>query len=74
MRNVSTRRKRTAHLLGLLLPFAGFCATVVLLWNHAVRWTDLAILGLMYVLCGIGSTTGLHRLLTHRSTQWEGTQ
>jgi stearoyl-CoA desaturase (delta-9 desaturase) len=67
MRNVSTRRKRTAHLLGLVLPFAGFCATVVLLWDHAVRWSDLAVLGIMYLVCGVGSTTGFHRLLTHRS-------
>ena len=33
------------------------------------RATDLAILGVMYVLTGLGVTVGFHRLLTHRSFQ-----
>jgi stearoyl-CoA desaturase (delta-9 desaturase) len=46
----------------LLLGLAAWQA-----WNEALRWSDLLILGLAYVLTGIGVTVGFHRLLTHRS-------
>jgi stearoyl-CoA desaturase (delta-9 desaturase) len=36
-------------------------------WNEALHWRDLAILGAVYVLTGLGITVGFHRLLTHRS-------
>ena len=52
-----------------MLPFAATIAAVVLLWNSVVSATDLAILGVMYVLTGLGVTVGFHRLLTHRSFQ-----
>src|SRR4051812_20810091 len=37
-----TRAERTANLIGVVLPFAGVIAAVVLLWNEAVDLTDLA--------------------------------
>ena len=64
-----TRGEKLANLIGVVLPFLGFLAAIVLLWNRAVDWIDLAILGTMYVLVGFGVTIGFHRLLTHRSFQ-----
>jgi len=37
------------------------------LWNDALRWSDLIIFGIVYVLTGLGITVGFHRLFTHRS-------
>ena len=60
---------RWFNLAGVLLPFLGFVVAVVLLWNTLVDWSDLAVLAIMYVVCGYGVTLGFHRLLTHRSFQ-----
>ncbi len=46
----------------LLLVVAGWQ-----LWNRELHWRDLAILGVLYVVTGLGVTMGFHRLLTHRS-------
>jgi stearoyl-CoA desaturase (delta-9 desaturase) len=46
----------------LLLALAGWQ-----MWNHELRWRDIAILVAMYVPVGLGVTVGFHRLLTHRS-------
>lgn len=64
-----SRADRNANLVGVVLPFLGVLAAIVLLWNRAVDGIDLAILGTMYLLSGIGVTVGFHRLLTHRSFQ-----
>ena len=37
------------------------------MWDEALHWRDLAILGAVYVVTGLGVTVGFHRLLTHRS-------
>ena len=42
---------------------------IVLLWNRAVDWIDLAIFAVMYIAVGFGVTIGFHRLLTHRAFQ-----
>ena len=60
---------RWLNLAGVMLPFLGFVAAVVLLWNTLVDWSDLAVMLLMYVISGYGVTLGFHRLLTHRSFQ-----
>jgi stearoyl-CoA desaturase (Delta-9 desaturase) len=62
-----SRAHRIANLGGVVLPFVGLIVAVVLLWNRAVDWIDLAILVLMYAVAGFGTTVGFHRLLTHRS-------
>jgi stearoyl-CoA desaturase (delta-9 desaturase) len=62
-----SRATRYANVGAVIVPFAGFVAGVVLLWNRAVGWSDLAILAGMYVVTGLGVTVGFHRLLTHRS-------
>ncbi|HLM87115.1 MAG TPA: acyl-CoA desaturase [Solirubrobacteraceae bacterium] len=46
----------------LLLVLAGWQ-----MWNHELRWRDVAIFVIMYVPIGLGVTVGFHRLLTHRS-------
>jgi stearoyl-CoA desaturase (Delta-9 desaturase) len=58
-----------ANLAGVVVPFAGVLIAIVLLWNKAVDATDLAILGVSYLLTAIGITIGFHRLLTHRAFQ-----
>jgi len=55
------------NLGAVIVPFAGFVAAVILLWNRIVGWSDLAILASTYVVTGLGVTIGFHRLLTHRS-------
>src|SRR3954466_11513079 len=62
-----TRAERTANLIGVVLPFLGLIAAVVLLWNSWVDWIDLGILVGTYLLFGFGVTVGYHRLLTHRA-------
>ena len=62
-----TRTERNVNLLGVVVPFVGILAAIVLLWNRAVDATDLAILAVTYLLTAIGITVGYHRLLTHRA-------
>ena len=62
-----TRAERIANLAGVIVPFAGVLAAVVLLWNRAVDATDLALLAACYLATAIGITVGFHRLLTHRA-------
>jgi stearoyl-CoA desaturase (Delta-9 desaturase) len=62
-----SRLERNANMIAALLPFAAFIAAVVLLWNQAVSWRDLAIFGVMYFVTALGVTVGYHRLFTHRA-------
>jgi stearoyl-CoA desaturase (Delta-9 desaturase) len=64
-----TRTERAANLIGVVVPFLGVIVAVGLLWNRAVDAADLAILGVLYLLTGVGITVGFHRLLTHRAFQ-----
>jgi stearoyl-CoA desaturase (delta-9 desaturase) len=64
-----TRAERTANLLGVVVPFVGTLAAIILLWNRAVDAVDLVLLAALYLLTGVGVTVGFHRLLTHRSFQ-----
>ena len=64
-----TRAERTANLIGVVVPFLGLLAAVVLLWNSWVDGIDLAIMAVTYMLFGFGVTIGYHRLLTHRAFQ-----
>ncbi|GAA2040016.1 MULTISPECIES: acyl-CoA desaturase [Streptomyces] len=50
-----------------IIPLIGIIAAMVLLWNRIFGWSDLAVLVIMYVICGFGVSTGYHRMLTHRS-------
>jgi stearoyl-CoA desaturase (Delta-9 desaturase) len=62
-----TRAERIANLTGVVLPFVGVIAAIVLLWNRAVNLTDIAILLVSYLVTAVGVTVGFHRLLTHRA-------
>ena len=62
-----TRAERIANLLGVVVPFIGLIAAIVLLWNSWVDWIDLGIMAVTYVIYGLGITVGYHRLLTHRA-------
>jgi len=64
-----TRAERIANMIGVVIPFLGLLAAIVLLWNRAVDATDLTILAVTYLLFGFGVTVGYHRLLTHRGFQ-----
>jgi stearoyl-CoA desaturase (Delta-9 desaturase) len=64
-----TRTERIVNLIGVVVPFLGLLVAIVLLWNRAVGWADLAILAVGYLILGFGVTVGYHRLLTHRAFQ-----
>jgi stearoyl-CoA desaturase (delta-9 desaturase) len=64
-----TRTERIANLAGVVVPFAGILAAVVLLWQRAVDGIDLTIFAGMYLITAMGVTVGYHRLLTHRAFQ-----
>jgi stearoyl-CoA desaturase (delta-9 desaturase) len=36
-------------------------------WGGLLKWQDLLVLAICYLLTGVGVTVGFHRLLTHRS-------
>ena len=61
--------ERNANLAGVVVPFLGVLAAIVLLWNSWVDWTDIAIMVVMYLLTAVGVTVGFHRMLTHRAFQ-----
>jgi stearoyl-CoA desaturase (Delta-9 desaturase) len=62
-----SRAERIANLAGVVVPFAGVIAAIVLLWNRAVNLTDIGILVVSYLVTAVGVTVGFHRLLTHRA-------
>ena len=62
-----TRTQKLVNVAAIVLPLAGVALAVALLWNRMVGTTELLILGVGYVLTGIGITVGYHRLFTHRS-------
>jgi stearoyl-CoA desaturase (Delta-9 desaturase) len=49
------------------IPFLLLGVAAWQVWDQALHWRDLAILGVVYVATGFGITIGFHRLLTHRS-------
>ena len=49
------------------VPFVGLFVVGWQTWQGWLHPSDLIVLGIMYVLTGLGVTVGLHRLLTHRS-------
>ena len=51
----------------VIVPFLGTILAIGLLWQQAVRWSDLALLVTLYTLNAFGLTIGYHRMLTHRS-------
>lgn len=64
-----SKTEKTANLAGVVVPFVGVIAAIVLLWQSWVDGTDLALLAGFYLLTAVGITVGFHRLLTHRAFQ-----
>ncbi|HWT91487.1 MAG TPA: acyl-CoA desaturase [Solirubrobacteraceae bacterium] len=64
-----TRGEKIVNMIGVVVPFLGFIAAVVLLWNKAIDLIDVGIMVATYVAVGFGVTVGYHRMLTHRSFQ-----
>jgi len=62
-----TRAHRISNLVAVILPFVAFLSSIVLLWNKAIGWQELAIFAFMYAITGFGITIGYHRLFTHRA-------
>jgi stearoyl-CoA desaturase (Delta-9 desaturase) len=62
-----TKVERTANLAGVVAPFLGTLAAILMLWNRVVDLPDLLVLVVMYMITAIGITVGFHRLLTHRA-------
>jgi stearoyl-CoA desaturase (Delta-9 desaturase) len=62
-----SKLERRVNLAAVVVPFIAFLAAIVVLWNRAVGWTDLAILAVMYLATAVGITVGYHRLFTHRA-------
>jgi stearoyl-CoA desaturase (Delta-9 desaturase) len=58
---------RVANLVVMILPLCLVALAAWLTWGGALRWQDLIVLAITYVLTGVGITVGFHRLLTHRS-------
>jgi stearoyl-CoA desaturase (Delta-9 desaturase) len=67
MRSLTIRK--IVMLVVVVLPFLATLFAIVLLWQHAVNWTDIALLIAFNVIAGLGITIGYHRMLTHRSFQ-----
>ena len=49
------------------IPFVALIVVGWQLWNDALRWSDLVVFAICYVLTGLGVTVGFHRHLTHRA-------
>ncbi len=54
-------------LVVVIVPLLATALALGLLWERAVRWSDLVLLATMYSLVALGVTVGFHRMLTHRS-------
>ena len=71
-RAIAESRSRTTIALlwlSVLTPLLAPVAAVLFTWQRWVTGLDLALLGGMYCVCGLGITVGYHRMLTHRSFQ-----
>jgi stearoyl-CoA desaturase (delta-9 desaturase) len=64
---VDGRRHYTFILLASVLPLLGVFAAMVLLWNSYFRASDLVAFLILYVIAGLGVSTGYHRLFAHRA-------
>src|SRR3712207_5088207 len=47
-----------------VLPFVALGVVGWQLWNDLLRWSDVAVFLIMYVVCAVGVTVGFHRHLT----------
>jgi stearoyl-CoA desaturase (delta-9 desaturase) len=60
---------KIAVLVIVVVPLLATALAIKLLWDHAVHWSDLALLAIFYTLATVGVGTGYHRMVSHRSFQ-----
>jgi stearoyl-CoA desaturase (delta-9 desaturase) len=58
---------RVANVVVMIVPLALVGLAARLAWGGLLRWPDLVVFAVTYLLTGVGITVGFHRLLTHRS-------
>jgi stearoyl-CoA desaturase (delta-9 desaturase) len=63
----SDRVDRVANVVVTVVPIGLVGLAAWLTWGGALRWPDLVVFTLTYLLTGFGITIGFHRLFTHRS-------
>jgi len=63
----SITANRYVVLIFVVVPFLATLLAIWLLWEHAVRWSDLILLASGYTLVILGVGMGFHRMLTHHS-------
>src|SRR5271168_2015155 len=61
------RIDRLANLAATVVPVGLLGLAMWSAWGGALRWPDLVVMAVTYLLTGLGITVGYHRLLTHRS-------
>jgi stearoyl-CoA desaturase (delta-9 desaturase) len=54
-------------LVGVLLPLVATAYAIWRAWGGSFGWTEFALFAGGYVVTGLGTTIGYHRLVTHRS-------
>ncbi len=60
-------RERLLVALVVLLPLIAVVLAIALAWEDGLHPRDLALLAALYMLTGMGTSVGFHRLFTHRS-------
>ena len=66
-------RDRIATGFITVAPFIALGLVGWQVWNDLLRWSDVAVFLILYLLTGLGVTVGFHRHLTHRAfktTRW----
>ena len=58
---------RVANAVVTIVPVGLLGLGIWRAWGGALRWSDLIVFAITYLLTGVGITVGFHRLLTHRS-------
>ncbi len=66
VRTRTSRISQVVTMVAVIVPLIGVAAAMGLLWEVAFHWSDLAIMGAMYVVCAFGTTIGFHRYFTHK--------
>ena len=61
------RIDRLANLAATVVPVGLLGLAMWSAWGGALRWPDLVVMAVTYLLTGLGITVGYHRLFTHRS-------
>jgi stearoyl-CoA desaturase (delta-9 desaturase) len=67
VRESTTRASQVVTLLAVVIPPLGLLAVAVGLWGVALSPVDVVLFLVLYVVSGLGTTVGYHRLFTHRS-------